>query len=399
LDASAEEQRRVREIVGLFAQRESRDELGIGQIREVYSDLLFPGTSVIQTRARYLLFVPWLFHLEQARGLSGARLLERVQRRERRLVEVLRSSGEVEGLIGRRAGPTVKILPSTIYWSGLQRWGILTRLVGIDRIGHDAVDDWETDELDVRRDGVWHPTLPEHPSGFPDTVSGFELLPAEAAWLRERVLQSVAGTLLAFLVTQTDVPDEVTDGGPWDDPVCLGAPGPVLDVIEEARLFSLSMHGAALLYNLLVGERYEEAGFTRIEAPVAFYREALGDWAVEVGRSSAALHAWDLDEFWHRVRTENPRVGRATRDFVATWLERVRRGDIRSVSDDQALRSLVANRERWQKRAQARLVNDRLLRSWSGESGAARLTYRWRQVRRIIADIQSPDAHVRDAVA
>ena len=34
LDASREDQRRMREIVNLFTQSESRDELGIGQVRD-----------------------------------------------------------------------------------------------------------------------------------------------------------------------------------------------------------------------------------------------------------------------------------------------------------------------------------------------------------------------------
>lgn len=52
LDTSAEEQRRPREIIALLAQPDSRDELGIDQIRDAFSSTLFPGTSVIQTRAR-----------------------------------------------------------------------------------------------------------------------------------------------------------------------------------------------------------------------------------------------------------------------------------------------------------------------------------------------------------
>ncbi|WP_041316998.1 DUF6361 family protein [Mycolicibacter sinensis] len=55
LDASSEDQRRMREIVGLFSERESRDELGIGQVRDALSDLMWPGTSVLFTRARYFL--------------------------------------------------------------------------------------------------------------------------------------------------------------------------------------------------------------------------------------------------------------------------------------------------------------------------------------------------------
>ncbi len=45
LDASREDQRRIREAINLFAQHESRDELGIGQVRDAFSDRLFPGTS------------------------------------------------------------------------------------------------------------------------------------------------------------------------------------------------------------------------------------------------------------------------------------------------------------------------------------------------------------------
>lgn len=50
LDVSREEQRRVREMLQLFAQTDSRDEMGVGQIRDVFSELLFPGTSVLLTR-------------------------------------------------------------------------------------------------------------------------------------------------------------------------------------------------------------------------------------------------------------------------------------------------------------------------------------------------------------
>src|ERR1700732_3575593 len=52
-DFSREDQRRMREIVNLFTQSESRDELGIGQVRDAFSDSLFPGTSTLHTRARY----------------------------------------------------------------------------------------------------------------------------------------------------------------------------------------------------------------------------------------------------------------------------------------------------------------------------------------------------------
>jgi hypothetical protein len=46
LDSSREDQQRMRELLKMFSEQESRDELGIGQIRDAFSDMLFPGTSV-----------------------------------------------------------------------------------------------------------------------------------------------------------------------------------------------------------------------------------------------------------------------------------------------------------------------------------------------------------------
>lgn len=61
LDSRAEEQRISRELIALFTQQESRDELGIGQVRDALGDLLYPGTSVLLTRARFFLCVPWCY--------------------------------------------------------------------------------------------------------------------------------------------------------------------------------------------------------------------------------------------------------------------------------------------------------------------------------------------------
>ena len=61
LDTSAEEERRMRELVALFSEPGTLDNLGIGQIRDGLADLLFPGISTVQTRARYLVLIPWTF--------------------------------------------------------------------------------------------------------------------------------------------------------------------------------------------------------------------------------------------------------------------------------------------------------------------------------------------------
>ncbi len=69
---SAAWERAIR-ILSFMQQKESRDELGLGAIRDSFADALFPGTSTIQTRMRYMLFVPWIYlSLEKKRVVPPA---------------------------------------------------------------------------------------------------------------------------------------------------------------------------------------------------------------------------------------------------------------------------------------------------------------------------------------
>jgi hypothetical protein len=73
LDYSARERRTMLSVVDLFREKGTVDELGLGTIRDAFADRLFPGTSVLQTRTRYWLFVPWLYlRLEARRGRTAA---------------------------------------------------------------------------------------------------------------------------------------------------------------------------------------------------------------------------------------------------------------------------------------------------------------------------------------
>lgn len=57
LDTSPADERRMREIVRLFSDTATLDDLGIGQVRDGLSDLMFPGTSTVHARPRYFLII------------------------------------------------------------------------------------------------------------------------------------------------------------------------------------------------------------------------------------------------------------------------------------------------------------------------------------------------------
>ena len=109
-------------MLQLFSDKDTVDDLGIGTVRDAISNSLFPGTSVIQTRARYFLFVPWLFRRAEQR--YPQQLVAKATDMERNLIEALRADGDLVGLIGVDRGKNVRTLPSAIFWGGLIRYGI-----------------------------------------------------------------------------------------------------------------------------------------------------------------------------------------------------------------------------------------------------------------------------------
>lgn len=391
LDSSRDEQRRMRELLNLFAETENRDELGIGQIRDAFSDLLFPGTSTLHTRARYLIIVPWCYLAAIRRRGYGVRLAAAVDANERAVIRTLKNDQVTDGLIGRLAGVNVQTLPSTIYWTALRTYGIL-----LDENHPGTPPPDNTEELADRTTGMWHPDTPAVPEGFPTRVpGGLDLTAPEAEWLRYRILATTPQTLLAHLVDgrHSPAPDSRQ---PWQDPATTrGLPDHLRAQLLDAELFSLAMHGAALLYNLLIAHRYEKAGHSRVPDPVEDYRGRLRTWSNTI-HADPRLPSWDRDRLWRSVTDINPRIATnlRARDFVDQWITAIIDGTARAATKAadptrHHLADLIAHREQTVKKSQSRLTNAKLLATWSGESGSNPLVYRWPQVRRAVRDIHT----------
>ena len=79
---SREEMRQAERLAS--GEQDTRDEIGFLLIHQGFADRFFPGTSVLHTRVRYALFVPWLFlhakdHMQRGRSLNGAIERELIQ--------------------------------------------------------------------------------------------------------------------------------------------------------------------------------------------------------------------------------------------------------------------------------------------------------------------------------
>jgi hypothetical protein len=114
LDTSEHERRRAMEVIDLFRRQNTRDELGIGTVRDALADLLAPGVSTIQTRAKYFLLVPWVYLRIERLGVSSSEAPKRGRKNELRIARALARSSDSVGTIGIEAGKELKRLPSAV---------------------------------------------------------------------------------------------------------------------------------------------------------------------------------------------------------------------------------------------------------------------------------------------
>lgn len=391
LDHSEHERRKAIEAIKLFEERGTVDELGIGTVRDAISDTLFPGTSVLQPRARYFLIVPWVYLYLEGKKTPSAEVAAKARRIELDLIERILESDDNARAIGRSARQGLKILPSTMFWGGLGKWGI-RRLSGSQENYHRSLDRHYrikdavllTDDSEQVHDhsaAAWHSGIPHPPPGFPKEALPLSLTNEEARYLHERILTHCRGSLLAHLVDRCK-PNENVEF-PWEHPEAGGFTEQHLAQLTHARNLSTLTWGAAVLYNLLLARKSAN------EDLVGRYIKQYDDWTREVQEHEEHYASWNRGAFWTTVLAKNLRITTPTRTFVDTWLNHALSDRVTSLPDSPAVGRLFLDRERQLKGRLARLDSEAARKNWGGSSGLSRLDYRWNpQVRQLTTDIQ-----------
>lgn len=394
LDLTASDRDRMRRVLDLFKEQDTLDELGLGSLRDALANALFPGTTSVQTRLRYVLFIPWIYQQLEAKGVDPANVGKEARKAELGLIQPLVGSSDTQGVIGARSRWNLQRLPSAVYWSALVRWGLFNHPKSQGWY-HARFGTWSRAVAAPRADdpGVvalvkrnWHPRLPPPPSSFPREAS-FALRDAEAEFLREMITCRCPGTLLAHLANATAPPSAAT---PWDEPSVADLPAELAQTLELARRFSLHVEGAPLLYNLMLTEaRLRLERRAEDEERLAVYREELGLWA----EAELAEAAFDPVELWSFCARVGRSVPAGQRRFVEGWAVALRGLDApRAVADPQ-LRALVEHRERSLKGGRSRFKSAKRLDAWSGSSGLGRMDFRWGRVRQFMQDLHGGSSH------
>lgn len=384
LDTDNEQRRKMLEVVDLFKEEGTVDELGIGSIRDALADALFPGTSVLQTRLRYVLFIPWLMQQAAKRSGSAAEMSAEFRSLEYRLINSLNAGGETVGVIGNTARSRLKRMPSSIYWAALGAWkirrgdfspeGYFRRQYDYRQLANRTARADDTEARELPPYSGFDPHLPEPPDQLLKTAQ-FALTAEEEQYLSDLIVVSTNGSMLSWLIRNQpgNSPTYV-----WDLDNLSDAPEKLQDLVDHARRFHTTIHGAALVYNLLLARK------SCRDALVANYEDGLTQWRGEL-EVTKALDGWSLPEWWATIREQNPRLRPITVQFVNSWLNLI--GSDVDVANSKDAVNLISTRERQIKGGRARLVNQSALDRWSGGSGLGRHEFRWSNARRHLEDL------------
>ena len=222
IDFSKTERNKVLTVLDLLLENSTLDELGIATIRDGFSDLFFPGTSTIQTRAKYFFIVLYaLRDLERSGETDVNDFLDILNAIERECAEIFidKNPGDT-GVIGRRSlvnDRWVKRTPADIYWSGLRQYGIFrggrlslseyaqavcainAKKGNLTELGNrnDKAEENETDDADagdIRGVHFWN--IPTYEDEWFDKLE-MELTKEEAEFLKERIINSCGESIFA----------------------------------------------------------------------------------------------------------------------------------------------------------------------------------------------------------
>jgi hypothetical protein len=410
IDFSSEHRDRVRTVLDLLAEKGVVDELGIGVIRDAFADLLFPGISTIQTRAKYFLIVPRLLKDYEAltdrqrRSQSLANFLS--EREKQCRIRLVQKYGKQENLgiigvsFGIRADRDVQRQPSSVYWNGIRTFGIIKTDLSLAEYCHrhsgrrpplsqlleqsqeERGDD--VDAEDVSRNSVI--TLPIAPD-WPERIA-ITLQRGEASFLRQQIVATRPQSLLGQILMDARAQDQflaLSQQASFADlaalPFIKQLPGPQLrQIVLRAEIFWKLLRGAHIRYNCLLQEKFGTPNLAEE------YDQQWADWRQDA--QSFPWSQWDTEAMWINVNQAGGRVHHFTKKFVENWIELVRQLPPTNAPFDE----WIIRQERANKGPRARLRPDNQDEQVSSWIGIDRLNYRLPQAWRIVSDIHQAES-------
>lgn len=327
IDFSKTERSKILSVLDLLSQEGTLDELGIAPIRDGFSNLFFPGTSTIQTRAKYFFIVPYaLKELELNNETNPNKILKALEETERHCGEIfLEKDRNEDGVIGKLSlqnGKWVKRSPADIYWAGLRKYGIFTggnmslteyvrafcaikkQKTTLRNLGNrnDSAEENETDDKNAGDRFImqfWK--MPLYNESWLENLS-MQLSKSEGEFLKEQIVHNCPDTMISYILK-----NDMTELLDCQDFSELGAlmsefPEHIQESYSLALEFSGFMYVIRTLYNIIASDGHNQFANEELER----LKEEFADRAnIDIDRITfeAGVVKQDLKNFLKQMQT------------------------------------------------------------------------------------------------
>ncbi|MBP1949887.1 DUF6361 family protein [Virgibacillus litoralis] len=382
IDYSSEHRDKVMAVLHALAEPGAVDELGIGLIRDGFADILFPGTSTIQTRAKYFFIVPYLLmELEKKSFSTPKELIDQLGEEEVSLIETLNKE-DSSGVIGARAGKKLKRKPSNIYWNGLRTFEVFKHSsLSLDNYAKavfrmknkkEAAKSFGNEESDEAgsisgeySSTFWRCILPE--SNWKYSLS-MELSFDEAHFLKERITtaEKSKDSLFSYLLSQDfDKLKKIDDFDAIGDMFSL--PDNLFEDYIRAKRFNQFISGANIRYNVILSDGEN--------------KKALQKWSEWLNSSfvKEEFESFNYMDVINRLHIKNSKLI----IFLREWQKAVLSGDHTTID-----RLIIKREIELKSRDRSKLQNSKIFTYEDGAwVGTPKLQYRFKDAKVIIEDI------------
>ncbi len=387
VDFSKSERNKVLSVLDMLSEGGTLDELGIAPIRDGFANLFFPGTSTIQTRAKYFLIVPYAFkNMEYSKESNPNQILRTIDNLERKCGEILLQNKEdTDGIIGSRSlngGRWVKRTPADIYWAGLRNYGIFTagnmsldgyiramcylkdKKANLSNLGNRNSDAEENECDDKDAGDISYYQFWNIPTYSPDWMQdlSIKLSEEEGVFLKERICSSYPKSMMANILN-----NDMTDILEVDYFQSLNSvinifPDQIQSAFHLSFDFSYFLYVIRVIYNIIVSDGLNETAnqeWERILPELNAYSEV------------------DLDSIYDLLQIHrNP--------YLCMFLRKCR--ELMKKEDLEGLKTEIKRRERELKQSRAKTLHPGELPT-SDWYGGGLLDYRFSSARVIMRDI------------
>lgn len=396
VDFSSTQREQVSKILAMLKESGTLDELGIGQIRDAFADLLFPGFSTIQTRAKYLITVPRIFrnyHLLSSSEKKKNKLHKYLSDSEDEVAKrlVAKHGSNEDGIIGstmvNKGG--VSRRPSSVYWNAFRQFGIIKDTISLKEFC-----------LEYEKDNEHSHYVTEHEDGADDEghyrlKDKVELPSLEENWLEDISIdlsKKEAEFLYQYMSMSTNISNSITAQLFKHDLLDLVLEEKYKSIealtvlltnskevsttckttLKFANEFSLAMEGPHIRYNIIISKINKLSNIKK-------YEEEFEKWLEEVTQKKLFYN--ECSEAWISAAGKKHLAPfkSKTINFIKDWTNLIQNN-----ASTEELDKLVEARAKQNKGNRSLLHKKIVKEDWIG---IKRLDYRWSSAIKILRDI------------